>query len=97
MQPELLLDAKATLGEGPAWDAKTQTLYWVDILERRLHIYNGKDRTIQLKDYIGCVAPCKDGKLILALGFGVVISIEVAKALLRTEAPVRERSLHSPG
>ena len=70
MQPELLLDAKATLGEGPAWDAKTQTLYWVDILERRLHIYNGKDRTIQLKDYIGCVAPCKDGKLILALGFG---------------------------
>ena len=41
MQTELLLDAKATLGEGPAWDSKTQTLYWIDILEKR--VYEGKD------------------------------------------------------
>ena len=67
---ELLADAKANLGEGPAWDEKTGTLYWVDILEKQLHIYDGADRVIQLKDYVGCVAPCKDGKLILALRFG---------------------------
>ena len=36
MQADLLLDAKATVGESPAGDARTQTLYWVDILEKRV-------------------------------------------------------------
>jgi len=71
MKLELLVDAKNTLGEGPAWDAKTNTLYWVDILEKRLHSHDGKKGyVIPLNDYVGCVAPCKDGKLILALRFG---------------------------
>jgi sugar lactone lactonase YvrE len=42
----------------------------VDILEKRLHSYNGKGYVIPLNDYVGCVAPCKDGRLILALRFG---------------------------
>lgn len=63
MKAELLLDAKATLGEGPAWDAKTQTLYWVDILEKR--IYAGTELLAQLDDFIGCLAPCQNGNLIL--------------------------------
>lgn len=63
MQAELLLDAKATLGEGPAWDVKTQTLYWVDILEKR--IYAGTELLAQLDDFIGCLAPRKNGNLIL--------------------------------
>ena len=51
-----------------------------------------------VRDAFGISVPtAADVGMILALGFGVVISIEVAKALLRTEAPVRERSLHSPG
>jgi sugar lactone lactonase YvrE len=70
MKPELFVDAKNTLGESPAWDAKTNTLYWVDILEKRLHSYDGKGYVIPLNDYVGCVAPCKDGKLILAMRFG---------------------------
>ncbi|MBE3118046.1 MAG: SMP-30/gluconolactonase/LRE family protein, partial [Candidatus Atribacteria bacterium] len=37
MQPELLLDARADLGEGPAWDASRGLLYWVDIHTGRLH------------------------------------------------------------
>lgn len=63
MQAELLFDAKATLGEGPAWDAKSQTLYWVDILERR--VYAGIELLAQLDGYIGCLAPRKNGGLIL--------------------------------
>lgn len=63
MQAELILDAKATLGESPAWDAKTQTLYWVDILEK--HIYTETELLTQLDDFIGCLAPCKNGHLIL--------------------------------
>ncbi len=63
MQAELLLDAKATLGEGPAWDAKTQTLYWVDILQKR--VYSGTELLTELDDPVGCLAPCKNGHLIL--------------------------------
>ncbi len=65
MQAELIFDAKATLGEGPAWDAKTQTLYWIDILEKR--IYAGTELMAQLDDFIGCLAPRKNGNLILGL------------------------------
>jgi sugar lactone lactonase YvrE len=78
MKAELLLDAKATLGEGPIWDSKTQTLYWLDILEKR--IYSGTQILIQLDDLIGCLAPCKNGNLILALsgdeGRATIVDLE---------------------
>ena len=63
MKAELLLDAKATLGEGPAWDEKTQTLYWVDILQKK--IYAGTTLLAELDDFVGCLAPRKNGNLIL--------------------------------
>lgn len=62
MHPELLYDAKALLGEGPTWDAKTQTLYWLDILDKR--IYSGAEILIQLDEYVGCMAPRASGGLI---------------------------------
>jgi sugar lactone lactonase YvrE len=68
MKAELLFDAKATLGEGPAWDAKSQTLYWVDILEKR--IYAGSQVVAQLEEFIGCLAPRPNGNLLLALSDG---------------------------
>ena len=36
--PELVLDARADLGEGPAWEPNTGSLYWVDIHAGRLHM-----------------------------------------------------------
>lgn len=63
MKTEILFDVKATLGEGPAWDEKTQTLYWVDILGKR--IYAGGEVLAELDDYIGCLAPTKNGHLIV--------------------------------
>jgi sugar lactone lactonase YvrE len=68
MQAELLLDAKAALGEGPAWDAKTQTLYWLDILQKR--IFAGTRILAELDDLIGCLAPRKNGNLILGTRHG---------------------------
>ena len=65
MKPELLFNVKATLGEGPVWDARSQTLYWIDILNKR--IYSGSGVLIQLDDLIGCLAPHKNGGLILTL------------------------------
>ncbi len=68
MQAELLLDARAALGEGPAWDAKTQTLYWVDILAKRIHAFqDGRDIVLQLDETVGCAAPRRMGGLVAAL------------------------------
>lgn len=67
MKAELLFDTRATLGEGPIWDARTQTLYWIDILEKR--IYRGGDVLTQLDDLIGCIAPRKSGGLVLTTRF----------------------------
>ena len=36
-KPELLLDARAELAEGPAWVIGTGLLYWVDIFAGHLH------------------------------------------------------------
>lgn len=67
MQVELLHPAQAQLGEGPAWDAKTHTLYWVDILGKRVHFHrDGENGFIQLDEAPGCLAPCKNGNLIVA-------------------------------
>ncbi len=70
MKTELILDAKATLGEGPAWDSKTQTLYWVSILDKR--VYAGTRILAELDEFIGCIAPCKNGHLILGTRFNLV-------------------------
>jgi sugar lactone lactonase YvrE len=63
MNAELIFDARATLGEGPVWDAKTQTLYWLDILEKR--IYADNELFAELDDLIGCMSLCKNGHFIL--------------------------------
>ena len=59
---ELLYDIKATLGEGPVWDARTGTLYWIDILEQR--IYANGDVFLEADETIGCLSPRKGGGLI---------------------------------
>ena len=67
MKPELLYDAKATIGEGPVWDAHTGTLYWIDILNKR--VYADADILLELDETIGCIAPRKSGGLILTKRF----------------------------
>ena len=72
--PTLLLDAKTALGEGPCWDATRQRLYWIDIYAGNLHVYNpvtGDDCIHPLGQSIGCVAPARSGRLMLALREGL--------------------------
>jgi sugar lactone lactonase YvrE len=74
--PQLLVEARAFLGEGPAWDSARQRLYWVDILDGLLHIFdpqNGQDEVINLGQPLGCVAPAVDGNLILGLKDGLAV------------------------
>ena len=49
---------KMRLGEGPVWQADTNTLSWVDILSGTLHILQG-DRVLSIEtgQYIGAAVP----------------------------------------
>lgn len=73
MEVELLYDSKCNLGEGPVWDHKSNIFYWVDILEKCIFMYdpsNDKVRTTKLDQYVGCVAPRKNGGLVMGLKHG---------------------------
>jgi sugar lactone lactonase YvrE len=72
--PELLLDARLQLGEGPAWDAQAGILYFVDVHAGDLHIYqpvDGTHRTVNLGESIGCLAPAGERHLVVALRSGI--------------------------
>jgi sugar lactone lactonase YvrE len=73
-QPQLVLDAKAQLGEGPLWHAQSHRLYWVDIIPGEVHLYDpatGTDRVIQVGQQVGTVVPRASGGLMLALEHGL--------------------------
>src|SRR5207247_421024 len=68
---ELVLDAKARLGEGAVWDAQRQLLYWVDIEGHEVHVFDPaavRDRSFALGDSVGTVVPRAKGGLALTLG-----------------------------
>ena len=68
---ELVLDAKARLGEGAVWDARRQLLYWVDIEGYAVHAFDpatGQDRSYALGDSVGTVVPRAKGGVALTLG-----------------------------
>lgn len=69
----LVIDAKATLGEGPCWDEVNQVLYWVDIMGKDLHKYDpatDENETYHIGQMIGAAVPSKSGGLVLALQNG---------------------------
>ena len=68
-EPELLLNAKSPLGEGPIWDIHRQVLWWTDISGRVLHCYNpidGTNRTWEIGQMVGTLVIAKSGGLVLA-------------------------------
>jgi sugar lactone lactonase YvrE len=73
LRAELLLDAKATLAEGPCWDSQRRLLHWVDIDEGRLHTCDPEtrqDRAVLVQQPIGAAVLRHTGGLLLALRDG---------------------------
>jgi sugar lactone lactonase YvrE len=73
MQAELLFKAGAQLAEGPLWDSRTQSLWWVDIPAAKLHCFDpatGKDQSFDVGQPIGAVVPEEGRGLVLALADG---------------------------
>jgi sugar lactone lactonase YvrE len=70
---ELVVDAKAMLGEGPCWDHRHHCLYWVDILGKHIHCYDpvtNKSETIDVGQYVGALAVRESGGFIAAMHHG---------------------------
>lgn len=56
---DLVLDARAELGEGPLWDERRGVLWWVDIMAGRVHRFDpaaGDDRAYEVGQPVGAVA-----------------------------------------
>jgi sugar lactone lactonase YvrE len=74
MMAELAVDARATLGEGSLWNAQSQELLWIDVLEGRLFVYDpatGNNETFNLGQVVGTVVPRTNGDVIVALADGI--------------------------
>ncbi|HWV60851.1 MAG TPA: SMP-30/gluconolactonase/LRE family protein [Sphingopyxis sp.] len=73
---QLLLDARALLGESPVWHAAEARLYWVDIDSRQIHRtdpVSGADEVMELAEQVGCIAPRAGGGLVAALENGCAL------------------------
>ncbi len=75
--PDILVDAHATLGEGPVWDDQQQRLLWVDILPGLVHRFDpatGRDDIFRAGKPAGAAGLRADGGLVMAVedGFAVL-------------------------
>ena len=74
---DLVVDAHADVGEGPAWDEARQSLLWVDITRGLLHLFDpasGVDETIDVGKPVGAAVPRTKGGFAVAVedGFAIV-------------------------
>ena len=70
---ELVVDARAELGEGPVWDDESGELVWVDILDGIVHRTTpgtGRDVTFEVGRTVGSVGLRQGGGLVLATDDG---------------------------
>ena len=70
---EVLIDARAELGEGPLWDVAEQRLFWIDSLGAKVHSCDaggGAPRSWDLPEHIGSLALRKTGGAIVSLRDG---------------------------
>ncbi|WP_338201619.1 SMP-30/gluconolactonase/LRE family protein [Candidatus Nephthysia bennettiae] len=92
MEVELVLDAHAEVGEGPAWDPASTRLVWVDITRSQVHLFDpstASDISFDVGEHVGAAAPRAAGGLVLALrgGFGVLdLQTGGVEAIADTEA-----------
>jgi sugar lactone lactonase YvrE len=92
--PRCVVDAGATLGEGLCWSPRSQALWWVDILGRRLHRYrpaDGQRTHWDMPSEVSAVAERRNAP-------GLVVTLRNGFALFDPEAAnAGPHLLHSPG
>jgi sugar lactone lactonase YvrE len=92
---ELVIDAKAALGEGPSWDSERNLLYWVDITQCTVHIYHPEtniDRKIRFDRMVTAIVPCVRGGAVVTMQDGFFF-LDVLKEQL---TPIHDPEHHLP-
>jgi sugar lactone lactonase YvrE len=90
-KPERVQAPVCTLGEGPVWDARDQSLYWVDILESRVHrmAADGSFSSWDTGQPVGAVVPRASGGLVVAVRDGFM-ALDPGSGSLTTLAEVEK-------
>ena len=93
--PRVVGDVRATLGEGVCWSPREQALWWVDILEHRLHrdsLATGAHDAWPFGETISAVAERQAGPgLAVTLRRGLALFDPHTRDLTRLDEPERER------
>ncbi|MHB8899350.1 MAG: SMP-30/gluconolactonase/LRE family protein [Thermoguttaceae bacterium] len=92
---ELVVDAKALVGEGPVWHAPRQILSWVDIEGRVLHVHDpdGEPDTVYAVGCrVGAAVPRKAGGMVLATENG----FEAYDSETGVRTPIADPESHLP-
>ncbi len=73
----LVFDAQAQLGEGPVWDPIGERLYWVDILNNRVHIHDPRqphsNHSLEIGPYVSSIVLRQSGGLAMTLQDGYYV------------------------
>ncbi|MEY4752059.1 MAG: hypothetical protein RIQ60_4273 [Pseudomonadota bacterium] len=89
-QAELLVDARARLGEGALWDDRSQSFFWTDIEGSTLSRWREGEpvRVWPLPDRVGSMALCEQvDQLLIGLAKGVAL-FNLATGAISTVVPV---------
>lgn len=73
---DVVLDAHAEVGEGPTWDARRQRLWWVDIPQGAIHMFDpfsGTDHVSYAGQPVGAAVVRQLGGLLLAVRDGFAV------------------------
>lgn len=77
MKAELLLEIACELAEGPMWHPEEKVLYWLDILQKQLHVFDPKTNEHSFRQFNkmpGAVVPTNiSNKLAVSFEDGVAI------------------------
>jgi sugar lactone lactonase YvrE len=90
---DVVVDAKATLGEGPTWDAAGRRLVWLDIVGCRLHVTDpatGTDTAHQVEQEISIALPAGDGRYVVGVRQGIGLFDTTSSSLTVTHPFVAE-------
>lgn len=75
-RPDIAIEARATLGEGPVWDEQRQQLLWLDILPGLVHRFDpatGGDVVFRVGKPVGSAGLRRGGGLVLAVEDGFAL------------------------
>jgi len=73
-EPRIVGTTRDRVGESPVWDARAQSLYWVDIEGRHVRRWDRlRDETLSwdLPERAGCIALAGEGRLVAAMESGI--------------------------